>query len=77
MGRQRSDAHPSRMVHGGRGVDAATVEAVAAHERDPRRPAPQRFVDAEQEYLTALPGSSDRTGFARTEFDRLDKGKLR
>ena len=39
--------------------------------------APRRFVDAEQEYLTALPGSADRTRFARTEFDRLDKGKLR
>ena len=39
--------------------------------------APRRFVDAEREYLTALPNSSDRTRFARTEFDRLDKGKLR
>ena len=39
--------------------------------------APRRFVDAEREYLTALPDRSDRTRFARTEFDRLDKGKLR
>lgn len=60
---------------------------------------PRRFVDAEREYLTALPDSSDRVGFARTretaslrennpdrpdrtrfartEFERLDKGKLR
>ena len=39
--------------------------------------ATRRFVDAEREYLTALPDSSDRVGFARTEFDQLDKGKLR
>ena len=39
--------------------------------------APRRFVDAEREYLMALPDSSDRVGFARTEFDQLDKGKLR
>ena len=39
--------------------------------------APRRFVDAEREYLTALRGSANRTRFARTEFDRLDKGKLR
>ena len=38
---------------------------------------PRRFVDAEREYLGALPNRSDRTRFARTEFDRLDKGKLR
>ena len=38
---------------------------------------PRRFVDAEREYLRALPNQSDRTRFARTEFDRLDKGKLR
>ena len=38
---------------------------------------PRRFVDAEREYRTALPDRSDRTKFARTEFDRLDKGKLR
>ena len=37
---------------------------------------PRRFVDAEREYRTALPDRSDRTKFARTEFDRLDKGKL-
>lgn len=52
--------------------------------------APRRFVDAEREYLTALTefdrarraadvedDRPDRTRFARTEFDRLDKGKLR
>ena len=39
--------------------------------------APRRFVDAEREYLTALPNRSNKTRFARTEFDRLDKGKLR
>ena len=38
---------------------------------------PRRFVDAEREYLTALPDRSDKTRFARTEFDRLDKDKLR
>ena len=38
---------------------------------------PRRFVDAEREYRTTLPDRSDRTKFARTEFDRLDKGKLR
>ena len=39
--------------------------------------APRRFVDAERAYRTALPHSSNKTRFARTEFDRLDKGKLR
>ena len=39
--------------------------------------APRRFVDAEREYRAALPGSSNRTRFARTEFDRLDKVRLR
>ena len=52
--------------------------------------APRRFVDAEREYLTALTkfdrvrraagvedDRPDRTRFARTEFDRLDKGRLR
>ena len=38
---------------------------------------PRRFADAEREYLRALPNRSDRTRFARTEFDQLDKGKLR
>ena len=51
---------------------------------------PRRFVDAEREYLTALTefdrarraadvedDRPDRTRFARTEFDRLDKGMLR
>ena len=39
--------------------------------------APRRFVDAEREYLTAIPGSANKTRFARTEFERLDKSKLR
>ena len=38
---------------------------------------PRRFTDAEREYLAALPGSADRVSFARAEFDRLDKVKLR
>ena len=39
--------------------------------------APRRFVDAEREYLRALPNRSNKAEFARTEFDQLDKGKLR
>ncbi len=39
--------------------------------------APRRFVDAEREYLRALPNRSNKTEFARKEFDQLDKGKLR
>ena len=39
--------------------------------------APRRFADAEREYLAALPGTSNRVTFARAEFDRLDKAKLR
>ena len=39
--------------------------------------APRRFVDAKREYLRALPNRSSKTEFARTEFDQLDKGKLR
>ena len=51
---------------------------------------PRRFVDAEREYRAALTefdrarraadvedDRSDRTRFARTEFERLDKGRLR
>ena len=38
---------------------------------------PQRFVDAEREYLVALRGAADKARFARAEFDRLDKPKLR
>lgn len=38
---------------------------------------PRRFVDAEREYLAALRGAADKARFARTEFDRLDKPKLR
>lgn len=32
---------------------------------------------AEQDYLAALPTARDRTAFARGQFDRLDKAKLR
>ncbi|MCP4594241.1 MAG: hypothetical protein GY842_26220 [bacterium] len=38
---------------------------------------PRSFLDAEREYLAALPAATDRGSFARGEFDRLDKGKLR
>ena len=38
---------------------------------------PRRFVDAEREYLAALQGEADKARFARAEFDRLDKPKLR
>lgn len=33
--------------------------------------------DAENAYLTMLPGESNQASFARSEFDRLDKKKLR
>ena len=38
---------------------------------------PQRFVDAEREYLEALPNRQNQTKFANSEFDQLDKSKLR
>ena len=38
---------------------------------------PRRFADAEQEFLAALTGRTDKAKFARTEFDQLDKAKLR
>ena len=38
---------------------------------------PQRFRDAEREYLAALPGRPNKVRFAKAEFDRLDKPKLR
>lgn len=38
---------------------------------------PQQFVDAEREYLEALPNKRNQTEFAKSEFDQLDKGKLR
>ncbi len=38
---------------------------------------PRRFVDAEREYLAALPGAADKTKFARSEFERLEKSELR
>ena len=37
----------------------------------------RRFVDAEREYLAALPNHAERTAFARAEFDSLNKAKLR
>jgi uncharacterized protein (TIGR02646 family) len=37
----------------------------------------RRLVDAEREYLKALPNQAERTAFARSEFDRLNKAKLR
>ena len=39
--------------------------------------APRSFAEAEREYRAALPGRADRVKFARAEFDRLDKRKLR
>ena len=39
--------------------------------------APRRFIDAEREYLADLRGAADKVRFARAEFDRLDKPKLR
>ena len=39
--------------------------------------APRRFADAEQEYLTALKGRTNKVQFARAELKRLDKAKLR
>ena len=39
--------------------------------------APRRFTDAEREYLAALGGATNKARFARAEFDRLDKAKLR
>ena len=38
---------------------------------------PRSIGDAEQEYLTALQNQNERTAFARSEFDRLNKLKLR
>ena len=38
---------------------------------------PQRFRDAEREYLAALPDRPNKVRFAKAEFDRLDKSKLR
>ena len=38
---------------------------------------PQRFVDAEREYLETLPNKQNQTEFAKSEFDQLDKSKLR
>jgi len=35
------------------------------------------FVRAEQDYLAALPTAQDKTAFARSQFDQLDKAKLR
>lgn len=38
---------------------------------------PRRFVDAEREYRKALESAPNKARFARTEFDQLDKAKLR
>jgi uncharacterized protein (TIGR02646 family) len=37
----------------------------------------RRFIDAEREYLEALPGRVDRGAFARASYEQLDKPKLR
>jgi uncharacterized protein (TIGR02646 family) len=39
--------------------------------------APSSLRDAEVAYLVALPGAADQVAFCRTEFDRLEKRKLR
>ena len=38
---------------------------------------PRRFVDAEQDFRAALVSAADKGRFARTEFNQLDKAKLR
>ena len=38
---------------------------------------PRSFADAEQAYLAALPGRPNRVRFARSEFGRLEKRRLR
>ena len=42
-----------------------------------RRQARRSFSDAEREYCEALPRAADPASFARSEFDRLEKSKLR
>jgi uncharacterized protein (TIGR02646 family) len=39
--------------------------------------AARRFIDAERDYLDALPGIADKGAFARTAYEQLDKPKLR
>ncbi len=39
--------------------------------------AARSFSDAESEYLAELPNAANRTEFARSEFDRIEKAKLR
>ena len=39
--------------------------------------APAKLREAESAYLSALPGASNQASFARSEFDQLDKRKLR
>ncbi len=43
----------------------------------PAGQAVRTFVDAEQQYLAALPATGDGTAFARESFDQLEKTKLR
>jgi uncharacterized protein (TIGR02646 family) len=38
---------------------------------------PRSFVDAERDYRDALQNQAEKTDFARSQFDRLDKPKLR
>lgn len=38
---------------------------------------PRSFTDAEREYLAALSGRTNRVRFAKAEYDRLDKSRLR
>ncbi len=38
---------------------------------------PRSFAEAEQEYLAALPGRDNKVRFARSEYERLEKRRLR
>ncbi len=38
---------------------------------------PRSFAEAEQEYLAALPDRDNKVSFARSEYGRLEKGRLR
>ena len=38
---------------------------------------PRTFIDAERQYLAGLPAAANKSAFARSQFDSLDKGKLR
>ena len=76
MGIQRSRADPRQRVHGGIGC-GDWKKPRPPENISPDGQAPRRFVDAEQEYLAALGSRPNKARFARTEFNQLDKAKLR